>query len=507
MSPLIEMSSRKFDVTYLVLATAVVLFGALLRFYGLGVQSFWSDEIATYYETAPRFHSFGSMVRSRMLFQSTPPLYPMMIYGWQRLFGESDLLMRVPSALAGCLGVAGMVAVGRRLYDKATGLVAGLLVSAMWVPVYFSQEARLYALLMALGLLMTFFWVGLWRAVGRDEAWRLKELVPYVLLAVLTSYLHLFGVLLVALQGSWLLWLALLGRRRRLMPLLYLYVGLALSYIPWLVWAAMRFEDNWGAVKWIWRPIPWNFISLTHWWFAYSNRLTAVAALLLLGWLVAFVWRLRRREVVLSAENILYHSSTTWLLLWLVVPVLFAYVASYAFRPIWVDRYFVIIVPALYFLVARAVVRWPLPRQLTPLLALGVIAIFAHHLVFRAGYYATPSKYQFREAAEVVGTRYDSYDDSLVLALTWTEGDESFFNYYIRQHDEAATVQLLGGEDEDIERVAAILDAERPQHVWMMRAHLPVSDDFNAMLQQRYDLLDHEPFFGSEVWLYRLRGS
>ncbi|MGH2538172.1 MAG: hypothetical protein ACRDHL_12315, partial [Candidatus Promineifilaceae bacterium] len=132
----------------LALVLASLWLAAGLRFYRLDAQSFWNDEG----NSARLSERPASLIIAGTASDIHPPLYYLLLAGWRGLAGASEFGLRAFSALAGVGLVAVTLALGRQL-ARAAGLgaglplLAGLLAAANPALVYYSQEARMYALL------------------------------------------------------------------------------------------------------------------------------------------------------------------------------------------------------------------------------------------------------------------------------------------------------------------------------------------------------------------------
>jgi mannosyltransferase len=172
--------------------------GAAIRFATLGEQSFWLDEAVT--GRLMRL-GFGSMLRAIPRSESTPPLYYVVAWLWTRVFGVSEVGLRSLSALLGTVTIPLLYAAGSRLFDRRTGLVAATLGTFAPLLIWYSQEARSYALLVALCA------AGLW-ALGvalEPESGR-RGLWVWALAGVLAVATHYFAVFLVGPELGWLVW-------------------------------------------------------------------------------------------------------------------------------------------------------------------------------------------------------------------------------------------------------------------------------------------------------------
>ena len=127
----------------------VILIAFTVRFHHLGTQSLWNDE-GNSLRLAQR--SVGDLIDAAGR-DIHPPGYYLALKGWIALAGQSEFSLRALSALAGVLTAAVTVALGRALFSRAAGIMAGLLVALSPFAVYYSQETRMYAQLALLSVL------------------------------------------------------------------------------------------------------------------------------------------------------------------------------------------------------------------------------------------------------------------------------------------------------------------------------------------------------------------
>ncbi|MFL5817713.1 MAG: glycosyltransferase family 39 protein [Conexibacter sp.] len=178
---------------------AIVVLAAVLRFATLHTQSIWFDEAATW-DLVRR--PFGEMLGRIPDGESNPPLFYVLEWGWTRVFGDGEAGLRSLSALAGLLTVPVAYAIGRRAAAGVAraGLAAAALVAVNPLLVWFSQEARSYALatlLSAVALL-------LFQRALDDRRERL--LAAWAVVAALALATHYFTAFVLAPQALWLLW-------------------------------------------------------------------------------------------------------------------------------------------------------------------------------------------------------------------------------------------------------------------------------------------------------------
>ncbi len=184
-----------------------------------------------------------------------PPLYYLLLHGWMELVGQSLLAARALSALVGWLTVPLVYLAGRRL-APAIGLLAAGLLAVSPAHIWYSQDTRMYALLVFLGTLST--WLAWrWWTDDRFRSWGGSLLYVTVTLAAL--YTHSFGLFLVAAQnvaGLALEWRSRHsgGRRQLIGRWLLMQLALALGFLPWLpvmVDQMLHHRLDWiGSLSW-----------------------------------------------------------------------------------------------------------------------------------------------------------------------------------------------------------------------------------------------------------------
>jgi 4-amino-4-deoxy-L-arabinose transferase-like glycosyltransferase len=186
-------------------ALALTAVAALIRFWHLGHQSFWYDESFT---ALLVHHSLGGMLALLPRTELTPPLYYLAVWAWAHVFGSGEAGLRSLSALAGIGTVPVLYLAAARLSTRRVGLVTATLAACNPLLIWYSQEARSYALLLlfsAMSLLAFAY------AQEPHSGWR--RLIAWGLACTLVLATHYYGALAVAPQAAWLLWVHRADRR------------------------------------------------------------------------------------------------------------------------------------------------------------------------------------------------------------------------------------------------------------------------------------------------------
>ncbi len=203
----------------------LVALGAAMRFATLGLQSFHHDEVITVSRVISG--DFEHMLHAIKRSESNPPLYYVLAWGWVKAFGSDEAGVRSLSALLGTLTVPLAYAIGAELANRRAGLLAAALVAVNPMLIWYSQEARSYALLVLFCAASFLFFARALRT-GRG-----RDLALWALASALALCSHYFAVFAVGIEALWLL-LALRSRWRAVLPALAAVALTGLALLPLL---------------------------------------------------------------------------------------------------------------------------------------------------------------------------------------------------------------------------------------------------------------------------------
>lgn len=202
------------------IVAGLTLLAAVLRFATLGVQAYHHDEIVTASRVlrGSFFHAMDAVGFS----ESAPPLYYTVAWFWTQVTGTGEFGLRSLSAVAGVATVPVAYLLGRELRGRRAGLAAAALVAVNPMLLWYSQEARAYALLV---LLCT---ASLLYCVRAQRSGRRRDLTLWGLFSGLALATHYFAFFALAAEAF------LLIRRRGRESLAGLWVvgAFALALLP-----------------------------------------------------------------------------------------------------------------------------------------------------------------------------------------------------------------------------------------------------------------------------------
>lgn len=425
------------------------------------------------------------------------PLYYFLLRGWIALAGFSEFAARYFSLLLGVACVPLLFVLGVRLLGREVGLAAAGLLAFSPYAVWYSQEVKMYTLVPALALVALY---GLLRAVERGGKWWVVQ----VLATSLLLYTHIWGALLIPLEGLWLLllWPRWRGRWRGALTAM---AFLILPYLPLALWqipsALVRRETGFphhtlGEMA---------LILLNGWSTGISGYGWPWGALLLGGMALAgLAFGLRGR-----AER----GPVFLLISWLVLPLAGIWLVSLR-QPLFTDRYLIWCAPAFYLLAGagyRALSRGKRPVRVLALVAgVALLGVFGVNLVVQATH---PIKSDVRAAARYVGTHYRP-GDLLVFQIPHIRYT---FDYYFgpsdylwldglyTNHRNPDGSYVLSPEVVNLWMARQVGEAPT---VWLIASEVEMWDERNLVqgwLEGRYTRVDEAHFTRISVYRYGIR--
>jgi len=225
---------------------AILLLATALRFYRIDAQSFWNDEG----NSARIAERSVDLIIAGAAGDIHPPLYYLALQAWRSVFGDGETALRGLSALFGVLTVLFTYLLGSRLFEPRVGLIAALLAAANPFLIDYSQEARMYMMLTAIGVVGMYLLVRLidfWSLRPRIHITHRRYYVLYVMVMAAGLYTHYaFPFVFITQCAIVLAWaLARPGRAlARLGSWLPLAIAAVVLFLPWLP-IALRQIGGW----------------------------------------------------------------------------------------------------------------------------------------------------------------------------------------------------------------------------------------------------------------------
>lgn len=484
---------------------SICALAAGLRFHHLTYQSLWNDELSTWVRS--HYDSLRDVIVKGVIPDVHPPGWQILVYYVEKIFGDSEFLLRLPSAIAGVLAVGAIYLLARRLYGVEEAWISALLLACLQFPIQYSQEARAYSLLLLMAIVSTYLWIELLDLAAPRSRIRTSSVVGgYIIAALCCAYLHYFGLLLVLWQFSAGAVITLFLRRTLLPRFAAAYPAIAIGYLPWLphTWEDFRHGESWMIKPGLAAP----FVELRYF---FNNSAALLSIVLLLYAALAarstVEWRLKRNSPQPSAGNPDPNQPiagiirpTVYVTAWLLVPFVAVWIKSLASTPVLTTKNLIILLPAAYLLLARAIARMAFSQILRAGIAAVLVLAFLGQMIFGSHYYSSVAKEQFREAMQYVARVDNPSSPSLIIACS---NHLDYFNYYLARFGCRKRSTVYGCTARDIPDIDAALRTQKPAAVWFACfSVLPepaVLDYLNSHLHK----ITNKTYFGGGVILYK----
>ena len=190
----------------------VVAAGTIIRFYGLGAESLWLDEVISYNDSRRGFSRLllGHLVPGWKDFNGS--LYFALLH-LVTIFFSGEFALRFLSALAGSISVLLIYSLSLNLVSgrqgERLGLFAATLLAFSPFHLVICQNVRGYALLLLLTLGALIFMV---RSLSQGGA---RNLLGFALCNILAYYTHFLAILFIFGESLVILWYCLFNARGR----------------------------------------------------------------------------------------------------------------------------------------------------------------------------------------------------------------------------------------------------------------------------------------------------
>ena len=399
----------------------ILLASWTLRLIDLGWASLWIDEKLV---EMWRHQSPADAYSSILSFGTEMPLHALLL----RLVPvEDELTLRLPSALLGMLGVALVIAAARNLFhDRSLALWCGALIAANPLHVWLSRTARAYALVFVLALFATYLFLRILAGSRSRSAW-----LAFTVASAAAYLAHFFCLFLPLAQAITVLRDAPRETRRRWI------LAQSLAALPVALWSAQiivlnllsdgRFLGSHG--DWLRTPtlldLPVTLANLTT---GYDGRAGAWMWAPAVGAAGVGLWRGWVTATGKSPASV----AARHLALLAGLPIALSFVVAQS-RPIYLDRYFVVALPALVILMATGwrSLRSRLLRVTLPALVI-VTGVTVIAVDLQAGAH---EKVAWRQAGLYLASAVQPGDSVL---LDRSVALDPFQHYFLRTTDDLA---------------------------------------------------------------------
>ncbi len=373
------------------LALVAVVIGIVTRF--VTRSSLWLDEALSVDLAQLPLGQLSEALKH----DGHPPLYYALLHGWINLFGTGDVAVRSLSGLFGLATLPLVWILGRRKGGPTLAWVAVAVVAVSPFAVRYSNETRMYSLVM---LLVVIGWLLVDDVVDQGKA-TIGRFVGIAIVGAALLYTHYWSLWLLGALGVTALWKIWRSpdraARRPWIGLVLSLVVAGLAFVPWL--PVMLYQSAHTGTPWAKASRPTSALSVVladNGGGGYGEQ-TLVAALFAVALVLGlFGYAVDRRTTSLDLRTRPAFRGAAW-----IAALTFAIgcVVSFASSSAFASRYSAVIFPFLALLAAAGCLcfasRW---------VRFGVVAVFCGFLSIGAFWNVIYHRTQMKAAADIVAT-------------------------------------------------------------------------------------------------------
>jgi len=390
----------------------ILVLGLILRSISLN-QSLWLDEAINV--VALTQYSFLGMITEYAKADFHPPLFFIVLWVWTKIFGISEILVRIPSVIFGVTTIYMIYLTGKKIYSEKLGLIAGFLLSINPLHIYYSQEARMYALATLAVSINIFFLVKLLKKekvnsfflVASNLAVLASDYVAWLVFPAQFIFLVFFNKNLIKKWSITFLLAVLAGAFWIPTFISQLSVGaVASSRLPTWKFVVGGFDL---------KTVPLTFVKFIIGRISYPDK--TIYGLMLLPLIVIF------SSLIFRGFRYIKNWERNLLSCWLVIPIILATIIS-LYIPIYSYFRILFVLPSFLILTGLGVLSLPYKFKYLSLIIVAAIEIFSSFV-----YLFNPA-YQREDWRGVVSYLKAKKENNLILFES--SGTLAPFDYYAK---------------------------------------------------------------------------
>lgn len=456
----------------------ILALGLFLRVINLN-QTLWLDEATSV--LVARDFSFAEIITRFSPGDFHPPLYYFLLKVWIFAFGASEVAARSLSVTLGSATIPLVFLTGRKLLNKGTGLVAALFFATAPLHIYYSQEARMYA--MATFFVTLFVWFFL---LTLDKRAGLSVWMGFFIAGVLAFYTHYLTLTLLFVVALYLF----LHRRylgEKLIGWFSVFLLFIFCFFPWLPVFSQQFQN--ASLAKINTPLWWEVLGRTG-----VKELALVPIKFLIGRVSSYnkVFYALSVSFPLALSTILFIRSiptakkTLFVWLWLFVPVAISVIFGLVSSGFSYFR-LLFVLPAFYLLLS--VGAFSLNKKWQRLAVAGVLLV---NIIATSIYLFNPRFHREDWRGAVSWIEENSKERNTAVLFVANSLRDPYF-YYVEK-----PIPVYGPDS---------AGRDYPDTIWLMRYAQPILDSRDILRKKvennGYLKVEEKDFNGIVVWKYR----
>lgn len=343
---------------------ALLLLNTAVKGWFIGQNSLSGDEPFSVYHAQMEVADIVRLLSTG----NNPPLYEILLHYWIKLFGISELSVRMPSLIFSSISAMYIFLLGKKYLTRNIALFSTAIFIFSNYHITLSHESRVYAFLGTLTLISLHTYLSILSSAIKAE--RGQFYGRFLFLGCINSLLiygHYFGFIVLIFQGLYALFnFRIFKPYWREICLTVLIILLA--YIPNLSVVIHRFSDSQSGT---WIPVPNGFDSLFWMLVVFCNA--PITTVMVLFVFLASIWKIVR--LFFSKNKSDSAKIKLFMFMWFWVIVLSMFLVSFRMS-IFLDRYLMVGAILLPLAIGVAIDQWAKYPKLQLLMGSTLVLFF-----------------------------------------------------------------------------------------------------------------------------------
>lgn len=424
------------------------------------------------------------------------PLYHMVLRVWQTFLGNEVLTVRLLSLIFFVLNIPAFFLLARLAYNKSVAYFATLLFAFSPFMNWYGSEIRMYTLFSLLITLNYYFFLSIYKKSSRF-AW-----IGYTLTAVLGVYTHYFFFFGLLAQVLFFLFNYKHFPKNAFKNFLLSAGIVVVTFLPWGLYVLSQ-KTSTDMSPLLSTPTSvdlFNAVTQFMVGFQTDSVNTALVSLWPLSILVAFLGL--RKDSRITRESMFF-------IIAVIAPLSIAFVISILYRPVFLSRYLILVLPAFILILSSLITSYP--KYLSRVFQVLLVTVMLTTLGVQAMSKNTPVKEDYRRVTEYISTT-STPRDIVVLSAPFTVYP---FEYYytglasittLPYWDRKMPGPIPGFSGDTLEEEAQRITRNNERLFLLLSYDQGYEEEIRSYFENNYERLEYQEISPElELYVYKLQ--
>lgn len=451
----------------------IILIGSVLRVWNYWDWSFTNDELSALNRL--NFESFSDLINFGVKIDGHPAFVQVLLFYWSKLFGVSELNIRLPFVLAGIGSIFYMYKLSCKWLGYQRAILSTIIFSFSQLFILYSQIGRPYAM----GIFFVLGFALYWTSFIKDLSVSSKQIFLLIIFGTLSLLTHYFAGLTIAI----LLFTGLFRIERKLM---IKYIGaclvIGILFLPHLFITLNHLSL--GGVGWLPEP-EWNFLML----FFYELFNNKIVFLLLIAFFFLYGFFTKGTRI--------FEKSTSLLLALFFIPYFIAFFYSIHISPLLQFSVLLFFAPFLILGIVSLI-----PETTNTKVFYGGCLVISAFLISQYSFINEKPFANYKRVIQESIHLENEFDDKDLISIgNFT--DSSYAQYYIDRLSSHYQFDYLNINKQAISILHNDLKKSHSKYLMVAFANQPLLHEFHETIKHYFPtIVERKRFFNSELILY-----